>query len=390
MKRSYFYLAACALALTACTSESVLEDQVRDSREISFQNVVKKLTRQGDVTDLTGNSLKTFQVYGYYTTPENSSVANQIFSNVEVTCDDQGNWSYTDNSAKRYWVPGAKYYFYAYSCGTASDIPSGMGSWAMNMADNRTPQQRVLTLTGYICDETNQHDLIFASNTGATEADKYAGIIGKEKDNDAVAFQFSHLLSKVNAKFTSDFPDEYTVEISDVKITNIKDRGNYDPVKGWNNVYQKNGGNHRVFLLDTNDDEVSALSTTATGGAVTTNSAYVIPAKYVGEKSTDEWSGETTNTYAILEFTLTLKYKDEVILNNKTIVGEFEPDWKTGNTYTYNITVDGDAAGLEIISFTTEKDGDGNIVSNWSDNTIKFVPTVNEWEEGGGGTIIVP
>lgn len=384
MKKNYFYLAACAMALTACTSESVLEDEILDRKEIGFQNVVQRLTRDGDVKDLTSKDLSHFQVYGYYTLPGNDDIANDVFNDVTVTRDITNKWSYS--TMKRYWIPGAKYYFYAYSCGDEYKLEEDYGVFSFNMREGLTPQQRVLKLTGYICDNTHQHDLIFASNTGATQANPFAGILGKETDNDLVAFQFKHILSKVNAKFTSQFPAEYDITISDVTIKNIRDRGDYNPLTGWNNVVRRSGSLHFVYLLDTE----KTITTSAEEAPVFSNSAYVIPYKYNGTKTKDDWSGEETNTYVSLEFTVNITYNGEDIYSKK-IVGEFNPEWKAGYTYTYNINIDGDATGLQLISFTTATDEYGKIVSDWnSEGAITFRFEIKDWEDGGGGTIVVP
>lgn len=63
----------------------------------------------------------------------------------------------------------------------------------------------------------------------------------------------------------------------------------------------------------------------------------------------------------------------------KHVVGEFDPGWKMG--YTYNIKLDGDATGLEVITFKTETDEDGKIGTNWgveSDGGIAFNITIKE------------
>lgn len=68
MKRSIFYFALSALALTACTSEDVKNDDVAKRSAIGFENVANKFSR---VEDLTNVSLSQFNVFGYYTTPDN-------------------------------------------------------------------------------------------------------------------------------------------------------------------------------------------------------------------------------------------------------------------------------------------------------------------------------
>lgn len=374
MKRSYFYFAASALVLSACTSEAVLDDAILTQNAIGFENVVKKHSRQeGDVTDLTGNSLKSFQVFGYYTLPENNEHANTVFDDVTVTRADNGTWSYAGE--QRFWVPKAKYYFYAYSCGDVVKLNSDYGTFTLDTKGEHTADERVLKINNYICDSSHQHDLIFASNTGATADDEFAGILGKEKANDLVSFQFKHLLTKVNAKFTSNFPDEYVITISNVTLENIRNIGNYNPSAGtdpithhsqggWQNVERVKGQRPIVYLLNTGETNVKPITTSRGKEPAVTNSAFVIPYSYNGTKPTQE-NPDIPNTFVYLKFKLTVSYNGEDIMT-KELTGEFNPSWTAGYTYTYNVIVDGSAANLEIITFTTDTDEDGNEVSNWA------------------------
>lgn len=378
MKRSYFYFAASALVLSACTSEAVLDDAILNQNVIGFENVVKKHSRQeGDVTDLTGNGLQSFQVFGYYTLPENPKHAHKIFDDRTVTRAQDGKWFYSGE--QHYWVKDARYYFYAYSCGDIVQLNSDFGTFTLDADGELTPIDRVLKIHNYICDSSHQHDLIFASNTGATAEDEFEGILGKEKANDLVSFQFKHLLSKVNAKFTSNFPDDYEITISNVTLENIRNIGNYNPCAGtdpitqqsqggWQNVERKDGKRAMVYLLNTRDNSVNPISTSRGKDAAVTNSAFVIPYSYSGTKPTQE-DPNIPNTFVYLKFQLTVTYNGEYIMT-KELTGEFNPSWTAGYTYTYNIVVDGNAANLEVITFTTTTDENGNEVSGWaSDGT---------------------
>lgn len=356
MNKRFFYLAASALVLSACTSESVTEDAVKNGSAIAFDNVVKKHSR-ADVTDLSGNSLKQFNVFGYYTTPHNEYKAIEVFNDVPVTRNADGKWSYTGE--QRSWVPGGKYFFYAYSCGQISKLNTNYGDFTMDMTNDLENSDRVLKINGYVCDATHQHDLIYASNTGATESDPFAGIIGKDKANKPVQFQFSHLLSKVKAQFSSEFPEGYEIYISDVTIQNIRNVGSYNPnaSSGWQNVVRDPEDSFPfVYLLNTDDPETTPIHTTVGGDAVSTNSAFVLPYTY-------------NDNDVYIKFDLTVMNKGEEILN-KELTGKFNPIWVAGYSYVYNIKINGSAAGLEVITFTTTTDESGNVVSEWvSDST---------------------
>lgn len=352
MKSKIFFFAASALALTACTSGDVVENGVENGRLIRFENVVNKVSR---ASDLTKGNLSHFNVFGYYTTPDNDEVAVQEFDDVPVTLDKtSGTWSYTGGD--RYWIPNARYYFYAYSCGGAD--MEGNAEFSMDMKDGLTPSDRILIIKNYLCDNDHQHDLIYASSTGATEENPWEGILAKDGNNNAVAFQFHHILAKVNAQFISKFSSDYTVTISDVSLENIRNLGTYNPNNGgvWNPVTRKNDGRNFVYLLDTDQQGVMPISTTsASEDGVTTPYAYVIPWAYITSAEDAEEAGVS------LKFHIVVSNKNQVVFE-KDMVGKFHPNWGAGYQYTYTVQISGSAAGLNTIVFTTVTNGDGEIV----------------------------
>ncbi len=362
MKKKFFYLAASALALTACTSENVVDDAVLTSNAIGFENVVNKSTR----ADLTKDNLELFQVYGYYVTPSENKIAVPVFQNVPVRWNKTRlAWEYDGQT--RYWLEGEKYYFYAYSCGSVAKLDKKYGSFDMNMDNGVRVEDRVLKINGYLCDNTHQHDLIFATNTGATETDKFVGITGKLKDNDKVSLQFNHILSKVRAQFTSQFPADYTVKVSEVRIGNIYNQGDYHPfaTEGWINV-KRLSDKAQVDLATTTkvispEGEIDAqyITTSSATDPVKTGYAYVIPKTY------------GTDDTVTLAFHIVVENKGEVIFS-KDMYGTFNPNWDPGYTYVYDVKLDGNAANLEPIVFTTVTDGDGAVVDWEKETTVNF------------------
>ncbi|MDE5786893.1 MAG: fimbrillin family protein, partial [Duncaniella sp.] len=112
MKNQFFFLALGAVALTACTSEEVVDVSVQ-SNAIGFENAVMKQSRaDAQVGDLTTDNLDKFMVYGYYTKEGQTANPIQVFGGDAVT-KQNGGWSY---SGTRFWVPDATYSFFAYSC----------------------------------------------------------------------------------------------------------------------------------------------------------------------------------------------------------------------------------------------------------------------------------
>lgn len=368
MAKRLFYLAVGALAFTACTSEDVVEDVATSQNLIQFENVVSKPSR---ATDLTTNNLSQFNVFGFYTMPSNPNVANEVFDDVTVTRQDDGKWTYTVEP--RHWVKDAKYYFYAYSCGSVTKLDSdaGFGKFSLDMDPGLTAADRSLMINNYLCDHTHQHDLIYASNTGATESDKFAGIIGKDDNNDPVSFQFKHILSKIKARFTSKFPSEYEVVIRNVSVRNIRNVGTYNSASGWSGVSRKEGEQPFVYLLNTSDASINPIKfkneKDAQGNQVfaDTQTAYVLPYGYSGN--------EEANTFVNIYFELDLYFGNEKVMT-KILTGKFNPTWLEGYSYIYNVEVSGSTAGMDVITFTTATDSEGNIVTKWNEDDT---PTIS-------------
>ncbi|MDE7381410.1 MAG: fimbrillin family protein [Muribaculaceae bacterium] len=356
MKKSIYLIAVSALALSACTSEEVIFEG-KQSNVIGFQNVVDKQSRS-TATEVTASNLNHFSVFGYYTNPNVSTQAILVFNNELVTKGDKNGqtvWNY-DNT--RYWVPNATYCFYAYSCGDIK-LNSQFGHFTMDVTKSLA-NDRVLKIEDYVCDETHQHDLLYAAKEGVKpETDETGQKVVSGTD---VAFKFDHLLAKIDTKFRSSFAPEYTVEIKNITASNIRNVGSYDPKNnGWNNtpkrVAMEDGKDPYVVLHEGTPivaqkggvvTDVAGNSTTITELTPTSDFAFVLPYAYTG--------GDVK-----LSFEMTLKKDGEVILS-RVLSGSWSPTWQPGHWYTYTIDITGDATNLTPIMFTTETDP----ISGWS------------------------
>lgn len=359
MKRRFFYFAVSALVLSACTSEDVLDDAVKNSNVITFENVVNKPTR-GDVVDLSYDNLKNFSVFGYYITPSptpgtSTKVAVEIFNNILVKRNDNNiDWSYTDGGA-RYWVPDATYYFFAYSCGQTEKLGTTYGKFKMNTEeDGIDVDKRVLTINDYLCDYNHQHDLIYATNTGYTAT---------QHDNPPVAFTFNHILSKIQATFTNGFHEGYVVEISDVRLSHIYNTGSYNPNSGWSQAKTRVPENTSpyVYLLDPRTQPAAEIITLDNIDEKTGNSAIVPKTTYSAVVLPHMYTENSTEDAVYLTFNMKVLNKGKEIMS-KAMSATLYPNWKPGYSYTYNITVDALAADLDEISFTV------SAVEGWKDN----------------------
>lgn len=358
MKRKFFYFAASALALTACTSEEVLdESRSVQSNAIGFENVVSKQSRAGeenyeplDGVSITKDNLDRFCVFGYYTKEKDVATAIQVFDNVYVTKKEDGTWGY-DNI--RYWVPGAEYQFYAYSCGDLK-LGTDLGTFKVDF-EKDTDGERIFRIDEYRCDRAHQHDLLFA---------KSKKIKGKEKgdNNQLVAFKFNHLLSMIDAQFTSMLPEDYTIKISKVSVEGIINKGDYDSnTSAWSDLkaIDTNGKISGVDLrtVTTMDGETSNFITAVRGENEVkpkTQLAFVLPFDYkVNDKNGNSHEAK-------LSFVIEVQKGDETVLNRK-VSGSWKPVWELGHRYTYNIIITGDVANLDAIEFGVESviDWDG-------------------------------
>lgn len=353
MAKRLFLIAAGAIALTACTSQDVIEDVVVKRNAIQFENVVNKPSRAA--SELDNSSLKQFNVFGFYTLPGKANVAHEVFHNVAVTTTapqaDNTDWTY--EGATRYWVKDAKYYFYAYSCGNDSKLSNKFGSFTVDMADNKAASERTLQIDGYQSDFIHQHDLVFASNTGTDGK----GILGKDKDNDLVNFQFKHILSKIKAKFTTQFPSEYEVVITNVKISGINNIGDYDFKNGWTDIKKviktKEGETEAptdtYVELGTGNDGLSVFNRKVNDKQMSKESeiAFTIPCDY------ENTAYETT---VKLTFDVEVKYNGNFVLKKEGLESDIIPIWNPGYAYVYNVDISPSNSGLEEIKFSTNTD----------------------------------
>lgn len=339
-------MATGVLALTACTSEDVVDISTTQGNAIGFENVVNKSSRVVD-GDLDNASFDNFLVYGYYI-KSGMSTPIQIFNGVPVhKIDDPEKpgtkkWSY---DGVRYWVPGCTYYFYAYSCADVA-LANGMGTPVFSLFDatNTSVDNRALTLSGYICDSSHQHDLVTAENESITAL---------EQGNQDVSLAFSHALCKVKAVFSTDFSSEYKVYVSNVYISSFYNQADFNVGTGTWSGHTVKGSNDPYVMLNVPAD--SYVENKA-DSKVTTTEAFVIPKQY-----------ETINNEnAKIHFTITIKKGDGVVLE-RNIIGTWSPQWNKGNIYQYSINISGSTAGIEPIVFAAVQSLSGS--SSWEDST---------------------
>lgn len=349
MKKVLLFSAAI-LALSSCSNTDVLEEgNIQQTNAIGFQTLVNKESRA-----LTNASFGKFWVYGTYHKQGQDGNKVIVFDGVNVL---KGNteqgastgWGY---SGTRYWVDGATYNFYAYSCDNEPLTTYGRA--------NLDETSKALNIAEFICDETHQHDLVFAKSTD---------IQGKATGNEPVKFSFKHILSKLNVTFVNEYPADYELTISNVRVSNVRNKGKFLGESGeWNksdvvrypeitstpvvSLALKNATDGSITLKNTADVKESNGST---------DWGYVIPFAY-----------ESNNVDII--FTLQVKNPLGDTIINKTIKGNWQPDWKPGYSYAYTVKLTGGESGLEPIVFGVNDWTEGDGWTAGSASTITFSP----------------
>ena len=201
MKKTLFTILAVA-ALAACAKEEVV---TVNQEAIAFDNTFVDNATKAIDPSITTLTLDGFTVYGTTQGNETGAPIVNIYSAVpvsgSVTSVDQngkataGNWTYADQFTQ-YWIADNTYNFAAVKNGTVGTDSNGMPA-------------------SLAYDAATQTDLLYAEATAT----------GKASGNEAVAFTFSHLLSKVKFSFqntsAASTNPNYTYKVTDITISGV-------------------------------------------------------------------------------------------------------------------------------------------------------------------------
>ena len=201
MKKTLFTILAVA-ALAGCAKEQIV---TVNQEAITFENAfVDNATKALDHS-ITTTTLDGFIVYGTTKGNETSAPVVNIYPGVGVTgsvtdVDGNGNatagtWTYADQYTQ-YWIADNTYNFAAVKNATVTSDANGMPA-------------------SLAYDASTQEDLLYAEATAT----------GKASGNEAVAFTFSHLLSKVKFSFQNTSAattnPNYTYKVTDITISGV-------------------------------------------------------------------------------------------------------------------------------------------------------------------------
>lgn len=328
MKKGLLMLGVAVLALASCTNEEVLN--VSDSRAIGFTGTsIDNITK----ADITSTDFAQFNVYGGYTTKD-----KPVFENISVTKDDEsGQWSY---SPAQYWVAGT-WNFAGYAGGNSIESKE----WA-----NETG---VLTLE-VNSDATHQNDVIFA--TSKKENAKGITVSDPATYTTPVSLNFTHLLSKIQFKFTKEEASlgGVTVKLTGFKVSGLTTKGKWiDDVQ--TEIAPATTGDYTDFAEAQEIDQ--------TNGAPTAE-FYVIP------QNVTTFAIEVMAEVTDVNGTLIKKGKVTANVPTSTI-----KDWAAQTKYVY----------------TAELKNDNIPPTEGSDaKPIEFTGSASDWTTGGQTDPITP
>ena len=208
--KKYLYIAFAAAALTSCSSDEAIE--MVEKRAIGFDNVfVNNATR---ATDLNKDNITEF---GVYASVSANNTQGMILSNERVYKPEGKTAFGYDNT--QYWIAKAQYDFTAiapYQTGTNatwsySTIDAKNGTVEF---DNETAQADQDLLFAYIQPEETGYEIT--------------------SQPEAVAFNFSHILSRVHFTFVNTISAASNIKlvVSDVKITDAYKKGTIAVAEG--------------------------------------------------------------------------------------------------------------------------------------------------------------
>lgn len=169
-----------------------------EGNAIGFNTFVDKATRSVNDPSLTSSTLADFAVFGYVEGAVlfNGTRVAKVGTDDAIDNSDLKNtdWKY---EGTQYWIAGANYNFNA--------VAPFSGNWTK--VDNGTDASK--TTVSFTNNGTT--DLLYATTTQE----------GKVSENDAVEFNFRHVLSKVKFSFENGYnATNATIKVKDIVITN--------------------------------------------------------------------------------------------------------------------------------------------------------------------------
>ncbi|MBO5951895.1 MAG: fimbrillin family protein [Bacteroidaceae bacterium] len=364
MKKSIFLLGVAVAAMTSCSNDKLLDQAEPIQKAIGFESFVNKGTKA--VTETTSPNitnegtlagLDQFYVFGYY----GNNV--EVFDNIPVIASKDAQaikWDYTNGEPTnlKYWTKN-NYYFAAYANKNSSD-----------KLENVLFSGNTLTFSDYTVNDAQ--DLI-------------ADVVNKdnssyEEYNNKVAFDFQHLLTKI--QFTiKNTSNQYKMRIVSIDMTQNGTEANNSNLisngfaSGDANILGglaiKGLSNKGTCTVTFDESDVISWNAsrdatyrnftpfTATNDASSTTNSEAIFAKLTGNSEANE---KATTTYFVMpqnpdnvKFAIKAEFLDdndqvvtEKIVTGTLKAGILEDKWKPGYFYNYIISLPTSALPIEF------------------------------------------
>ena len=294
-------------ALVSCSKEQTVSFDKGEL--IGFNSFVENSTRAAVDPSLTKETFTSFNVWG---TIDGTGDAVAIYANDVVSGTIGENSTWTCNKTQ-YWIAGAVYNFAGVKNGTVATL------------ENSLPKTITFTYP-----EAGNVDLVYARSKQYT---------GKATQNDKVALEFKHLLSKVkftleNTMSNAQTVGQYTYTLTDVKITNAIVDGTYTvaDTKNDDNTYNVVGAwtNNQTSGTEVTFEDITGVTNGTSKDSA--NEKLIIPM-----------------TNATVTYNVNIYYGGEIIttIPGSATVAEFKPG------YAYNLKL---STGLtNEIQFSVEQ-----------------------------------
>lgn len=316
MKKHFLFLAMAVAAMTSCMKDEVVATYEPTPQAIGFESFVNKATKA--VTE-TNNDITKFYVSAFYL---NGGTKDVVFTDETVT-KTGSEWGYDANNTK-YWTANT-YYFAAYAQGNNVEKPSATLDY--------TTSKPTFSISNWTIPYTTSAD----TKTSSTASDLVADFneeIGATDRNTKVDISFQHLLSKI--KFTVQNTDTkgFTMNISNLTLTNVMSTG--------------------TFVSTTPGETFTKANWTPSGEAVNNFIPITSASNMVKDASV-----ESETLYVLpqdltsVNFSITANFYDEddlvytKILNGSISRTDYE-SWQPGYSYEYTIKLPSSAASIEF------------------------------------------
>ncbi len=322
---------------TACSNDEVV-NVAPQTGAIGFKSFVDNATR----ADYGSKNLPDdLNVYGV-TTKGTTSVV--VFNGDKVTNTGSA-WTY---SPLRYWIADNDYTFAAVAPAGAATVDQG--------TDTKAGGIKTITFTN-----NGEVDLLYAAYEDAK------GVAANRADE--VDFTLGHMLSRIQFEFVNEMPKNYSVKVSEVKITNVVTDATINK--------QSNDVLWTAAKGEDNKEKVAPFAFTTSGTFVASTKSEVSGQKYLFPLNDTEYkaiayfevelkddvTGQTLKTYKheniVLpsKFEAGLSYNLKAYLNDKTIdpANELSPI-----VFTATVTDWEDFADSQVSGFETSKKEDPN------------------------------